>query len=483
MSSTVEIDTESPPLFNYLRQEIPLEDMRDYASPQRINSIDVVKGFAIILIMMAHTAAAWLNSEWVFLYAILFAALDILGPSLFVFLSALSVIFSIKRKEGKIPKKIVRNRILSRGATIIFIGIIFNLAGFNQAVRTLAFPLNLWGWNILMFLGFSQVFSYYALKLRKQYRAFIGLAIIFISMPLREFLFLNKGSDPLIWILHYVITSPAPQLPVFPWISICFISTIFGEYLYEAMIVGTKDAYIGLNRIFFIWGIVLIISGVAVGWTLQTPETMSVEEYLQLDLLRIMNQQDYFRIPGMPEFLIRGTAGNMLYNLGAALLIIAIVFNRVDIKEKENDFYRMLIYYGKISLSLFLIHYFFIGLFIGQLDVVVFLFVVFAFVGFLGFSMYIWNEYGNGLGSPEWIMIQISRIGQKTGEQVKKELYKTEVLIKNFSKMILPPKTIQKMEDFIQERKEKRLEKKRKKEEREKMKKFHKKLGYNVDKD
>ena len=100
LQKETDIETESPPLFNYLKQEIPLEDLKDYASPRRIQSIDFVKGFAIIFIMLAHTASGWLNSESRYLYGILFTLLDILGPSLFVFLSALSVIFSIKRKEG-----------------------------------------------------------------------------------------------------------------------------------------------------------------------------------------------------------------------------------------------------------------------------------------------------------------------------------------------------------------------------------------------
>jgi len=34
--------------------------------------------------------------------------------------------------------------------------------------------------------------------------------------------------------------------------------------------------------------------------------------------------------------------------------------------------------------------------------------------------MYIWIEYGKGIGSPEWLMVQIGRIGQKTGENIKK---------------------------------------------------------------
>ena len=104
-----DIDMESPPLFNYLWQEIPLEDIKDYASPRRIQSIDFVKGFAIVFIILAHTASGWLAPDSYYVYGLMFGLLDILGPSLFVFLSALSVIFSIKRKEGIVHPKIIRN--------------------------------------------------------------------------------------------------------------------------------------------------------------------------------------------------------------------------------------------------------------------------------------------------------------------------------------------------------------------------------------
>jgi hypothetical protein len=122
----------------------------------------------------------------------------------------------------------------------------------------------------------------------------------------------------------------------------------------------------------------------------------------------------------MPDFLIRGTASNMLYNLGAALTIIAVAFYFIDLKGKSNDIVKMFNYYGKISLSLFMLHFIFMPLYFKQLNIYLFLIIFIANVGFLGFLMYIWNEFGNGIGSPEWLMVQIGRIGQKTGENIKK---------------------------------------------------------------
>ncbi len=452
----IEIETESPPLFNYLKQEIPLEDIKDYASPKRISSIDFLKGFAIIFVILAHTAQAWLDNDSIYLYGLLFALLDILGPSLFVFLSALSVIFSIKRKEGILPQKIIRNRIFTRGIVMIIIGMMTNLVGIDPVTGKII--VIVFGWNIITFIGFSQIFSYYILKLKKSRRILIGILIIVFSPILRAFLFEGKDAGNLICIFfHYIITSPTPHLTLLPWVSICFMSTIFGEYIFEAMNKGTEDAYVGLFRIFFIWGIVLILVGIFAffpnglnftqwqpGWALQTPESVvgGLSEYPHLDLLEIANKQDFFVIPGMPNFLIRGTSANMFYNQGAALFVISIFFYFIDIKNVSNDFTNMLIYYGKVSLSLFLIHFLFLPIFFDQFSVSLFLIIVFCYVGFLGILMWVWMENFKGVGSPEWLMVQLGRIGQKSGEAVKKTSKKVYAKIKKREK-------VKKMEDFM----------------------------------
>ncbi|MFX1303840.1 MAG: heparan-alpha-glucosaminide N-acetyltransferase domain-containing protein [Promethearchaeota archaeon] len=447
-----EIETESPPLFNYLKQEIPLEDIRDYASPRRITSIDFLKGFAIVFVILAHTSQGWLDADSLYLYGLLFALLDILGPSLFVFLSALSVIFSIKRKEGIIHPKIIRNRIFTRGIVMIVLGMLTNIIGVD--LKTGKVVVIIFGWNIITFIGFSQIFSYYILKIKKSYRIVIGLIIIILSPYLRAILYEGiKTGNILLTIFHYIITSPTPHLTLLPWVSICFISTIFGEYIFEAMNKGTINAYIGLFRIFFVWGIIFIIIGIFVpfpsglnladwqpGWALQTPATMELSEYPHLGLLAIAQSQ--LDIPGMPNFLIRGTSANMFYNQGAALLIIAIFFYFIDIKKKSNDLTNTLIYFGKVSLSLFLIHFVFLPLFFNQFGVALFLIIVFSYVGFLGIFMYIWMEYAKGVGSPEWLMVQLGRIGQKSGEAVKKTTKKMYDRIKKREK-------VKKMEDFM----------------------------------
>jgi hypothetical protein len=59
------------------------------------------------------------------------------------------------------------------------------------------------------------------------------------------------------------------------------------------------------------------------------------------------------------------------------------------------------------------VHQLFLGLFIGQFDVILFLIINITYVGFMGFLMYIWMEYANGVGSPEWLMAAMGGIGKK----------------------------------------------------------------------
>ncbi|MBY9008668.1 MAG: hypothetical protein KGD74_02225 [Candidatus Lokiarchaeota archaeon] len=441
-----EDDLDSIHLFDYLKKAIPVEELRDFSSSKRIGSIDFVKGIAIIFIILAHAAGAWFTPTWIFLYGILFAFLDLFGPSLFVFLSALSVVFSIRRKKGEMKEKIIRNRIFSRGIMMIVIAVVFNLISIELTIEGYSFPATLWGWNILMFIGFSQIFSYYVLKLSKIARAIIGLFIIFTSDIVRQYLFQGKeAGDILSSVLHFIITSPSPMTPLLPWLSICFLSSIFGEYLYEAMMSGTKKDYKKLFRTFLYWGFFFVLAGIFIGRysyeggngflppTDFTIGTLPFSEYPFILLLEDIRTQSIIPgipYPGMWEFLIRGRAPNMIYNLGAALILISVCFYIIDIKRKMNNFISMVTYYGKISLSLFLLHFVFITIFLNSFDFIPYVFVVFSYVGFWGFLMYVWNEFYNGVGSPEWLMVQVGRIGQKTGKTVKKEILVIEEEIK-----------------------------------------------------
>jgi len=283
-----------------------------------------------------------------------------------------------------------------------------------------------------MFIGFSQIFSYYAIKFNRITRAVIGVIIIYFSPWIRELLYEFKEGNIVITILHFIITSPLPQVPILPYLAVCFMSTIFGEFLYEAMMKGTKEAYYKLFRIFTIYGIVFVLLGIfiivprgvafniwetglarLIPGTQSSPGIIVRSEYLHIDLLYIANQQNYYQFAAMPLFMIRCSAQNMFYNLGVALLLIAVCFYFIDIKKKTNDAIKFVLFYGKVSLSLFLIQYLFLPLYSRQFPIMIFIIVWVGYCGFLGLLMYVWLKYFNGVGTPEWIVRNIGSTGKK----------------------------------------------------------------------
>jgi len=100
---------------------------------------------------------------------------------------------------------------------------------------------------------------------------------------------------------------------------------------------------------------------------------------------------------------LTATTPYIFYHLGMDLLFIGGVFYILDIKNIHNIFIKMLKFYGKASLNLFLIEYIFISLFRMSLTLVYFVFTVVTFIGFLGILMFLWEKYAFSIGTPEWL--------------------------------------------------------------------------------
>jgi len=383
---------------------------------QRLNSIDFLKGFAIIIVAFYHLSHYWLSSDWVWVNCFSLIVMDVFGPGLFLFLTALAGTFNIYRKKGKIPDKVIRNRILTRGIVLMLMGIFVNLylsQVWDFLYIDLPFPLNLWGYNILFFIGIFQIGSYIAYKLGPIISIFIAIIIIIFGPPFAELIYylnidmLNNQSFNIIYfLLHYFITSPIPQLPLFPWIAISFISNIFGKLLYDAWNKRTYDKLIRLCYVFLISGIVFILIGIFCDFNLYNPENLKAELYWYVRIINCANKQPVFpwKFYGIPAFLIRAMGANILFLSGVALLFLGIAFYFLDIRGKINTLVQAIMFYGKVSLSVFVFPFFFAFIYSNILPfwyTMIFYFVTTAFMGFL---IYIWRKYLYAIGTPEWIV-------------------------------------------------------------------------------
>lgn len=362
----------------------------------RIRAIDFVKGVAICLIILAHSAGAWKAPELNGIYSIIFHYLDVFGPPLFIFLSALSVVFSIKRKEGKMPLKAIRKVVFIRGFSIIGIGFLYNL--FAVAIlgnaTNLPFPFGLWSWTILIFIGFAQIVTYYVLKLARGTRIFMGLVLIFIAYPLYPFLNSNL-SNPVVYIIHYIVISPLPHNPLIPYVSICFFSSVFGEIFVETMKLESKEAKLDTYRTFVKYGLLFVIIGIFL--TIIDPDPFIF---------------DFFEFP---LFVWRSTPSNMFYSTGISLLLLGFSYYYIDILLNDNLFIDTMIFYGQVSLTLFFLGYIGLTLYFQFLDIFNIWFMWIGYNGFLGFFMYFWNKFYDGKYSLEYFMVSLTKTPDKRG--------------------------------------------------------------------
>ncbi len=399
------------------KENLSTSNLQTKKTYKRLDSIDFLKGFAIIAVYFYHLSNYWVTSSWAWFNPATLFYLDVLGPSLFLFLSALAVTFSAKRREANTPKAVIRNRILTRGLLLMLISAPLNVyfcLNYDLLYSSLPIPLTLWGYNIIFFIGLAQIVSYLSYRLGKKASLILGLVIIFLGPTIREIVYLlnvqmlNQGKFNLLYfLLHYFITSPIPQLPLFPWISICFISTVFGEILYDAWNAGTEEKLIEAAKTFFISGITFLAFGIILGITIYTPETLNSEIYRYILLMDDANRQTIFPgvyYTGIFDFLIRSRGANMLYLTGVSLLFIALGLYFLDVKGKANPFINMNIFYGKISLSLYLFVEFFAFIFSNVFPLWYFVIFYIVTTAFAGFFLYIWKKYFWAVGTPEWII-------------------------------------------------------------------------------
>ncbi len=330
----------------------------------------------------------------------------------------MSVVFSMSKKSGKVPEKVIRMNVMVRGFSIMALGLFYNLLANSYPGQdmNIPFPLSLWGWNILTFIGAAQIITYYAIKLSREARIIFGLMITLFTPQIRLFLSTNQ-SDPWIGFLHFIFVSPAPHNPFIPYVALCFFSSIFGELFFEAMVLETRKAYMDTFKSFMKWGAVAVLIGIAMpffdgGPIFVTANEYPLNEYPFIYLVPIMQNQPFVDIPGMLKFLLRGTPANLFYCLGMALLIIGICFYYIDILDNDNQFIKMLCFYGQISLTIFLLHYLWLFVFLQSFNIAIFFIVWGGYLGFLGFLLYIWRKEWGGVGTLEWVMTRMGG-GQK----------------------------------------------------------------------
>ncbi len=308
---------------------------------------------------------------------------------------------------GKIPERSDRNIVFLQGFFMISLGFVLNLIINTNS----PFPQNLWGWNILVFLGFSQFISYYIFKLVRWARFVVGLSIIFFTPGIREILFIGKDMNPIINILYFVVVSPLPNFSLLPYASISVFSTVFGEFIYESIALNSDTANLHSTNSILKYGTILLIFGlllpfIDVGFII-TLENFDPLKYPFIDAIPILKAFPTTFVSGIPIFLYAGTPSNLFISMGVALLVIGRKYYRKDVLQIKKLKLNIISLFGKNSITLFFLQFIFLPLFYQKLPLLMFIPFLIAYIVLLGFSMHLWQRYANSIPSFDWMLNKI----------------------------------------------------------------------------
>jgi len=379
----------------------------------KLKSIESVKGFSILIVLLSNSINYWLifGDELKDIYGLIIVILEVIGPSLYIFVVSFSISFTLNKKMGTYHEKKNRNKILKQALFLILLGSLYNII-LNPS---LAFPINLWGWNILVFLGFSQIICFLAYKLVRWARLVIGLSIIFLTYGIRELLFIGKDTNVIIEVIHFIVVSPFPNYSLLPFVSISFFSTVFGEFIFESVTLNSNKANLHSTESIIKYSLVLLICGLLLPFIDIGPivgaDNFNPSKYPFLEAVPILKAHNILYIPGLPLFLLKGTPSNLFFLMGLALLIIAIFYYYSDVLHKNGKILRILNIFGRHSITIFFVQFLFILILYQKTTLLLFFPFIILYIAILGVLFFLWQKNGKSILSLDWMM---DKIGGKT---------------------------------------------------------------------
>ena len=78
----------------------------------KLKSIEIVKGFSVLIILISNSINYWLafGDELKDIYGFIITILEVIGPSLYIFVGSFSISFTLNKKMGTYPEKPNRNK-------------------------------------------------------------------------------------------------------------------------------------------------------------------------------------------------------------------------------------------------------------------------------------------------------------------------------------------------------------------------------------
>jgi len=190
--------------------------------PVRLDSIDIIRGLAIALMVFTHFYAYTVYDIHDSVPAILNEFASFLSVPLFYFIVGYTLVISINDKTRKgYSKDELMNYVLVRAILICALG--FALGIFQKGMY------NGWEWGTLQMIAVGYLCTYFLLPLSKEIRTIIATAAIlfaFFLAPYSSFYQYTGGFNISIFFLGIIF---AGGFPFFPWIAYFILGSVFAD--------------------------------------------------------------------------------------------------------------------------------------------------------------------------------------------------------------------------------------------------------------
>jgi hypothetical protein len=291
--------------------------------------------------VFGHLIFWWIRPEDAWLKFWLYAFLQPLGATGFLFVSGISAALSFRnyqntlKNSDTISMTTIRNIYLLRASFILVIAFIFN------AFNALIWGGSIWEWNALQTIGFSLLLAWPLLRTSKLFRILLGISMIIGNQLILNLLLSYEGEASLFGVLFHILFFPLDQYLILIYLGIFIIGSVIGEYIYKINII--EDQIERKHRFKNKLLIQLLLIGIS------------------LVVFGVFYQ--------FPNFLIFNTIPSIASAIGLVITILSsLMLIEVLEKIKTAKSYKYFFYYSYYSFTVFLLHNPLIFLFTQQLN-------------------------------------------------------------------------------------------------------------------
>ena len=312
---------------------------------KRVQSIDMIRGFCIFLMVLGHLLDWWIiiPDRWLIFY--LFSFLASIAATGFLLISGFSAAIAFKSRIKKaetstdITMTQIRNIYFVRALLLLAISLIYNTA-IALAINDLRW---IWAWNALQAISISVLLAWPLLRAPKNLRIGLIIGLFVVNEFLSPFLLTYSGQLNIYGVLFHIFYHPIEAFSILPYFAIFIIGTVVGDFFFNfTLIKDSVERKESIKRVLIrpilIIGIIFTSFGI---------------------------------IYRFYDFIYRRTLSAMFYSIGVILILLSVLLYLEEFEKiKPKKRYRFFFYFSYYSFTIYIAHDSLYSIFFQQLNAI-----------------------------------------------------------------------------------------------------------------